>query len=304
MGKIAFLFAGQGAQFPGMGAALYENNPQARAVFDMAEKLRPGTLEQCFEGTAEELARTEVTQPCLFAMDLACACALEAAGITAQGAAGFSLGEIPAAAFAGMMEREAAFELVMRRGQWMAQCAGENPGGMVAVLRLDADVLEAMCAHREDVFCVNYNAPGQIVAAGSPEGLAALETQVQAAGGRAMRLNVTGAFHSRYMAPAAEKLAEYLAAQEINSPRIPLYANLSAQPYGQQARQWMSAQVQSPVRWEETIKNMVQDGFTTFFEVGAGKTLCGLVKRIDKTARVMNVQEPQDIEKAVDFLEE
>ena len=142
MRKIAFLFAGQGAQYPGMGRELYESSPAARKVFDMAERLRPGTLEQCFFGTAEELSRTINTQPCLFAMDLACAEALKEAGIQADSCAGFSLGEVAACAFCGLLSYEDAFRLVCRRAELMDAAAGKHPGGMSAILKLDAETVQ------------------------------------------------------------------------------------------------------------------------------------------------------------------
>lgn len=305
MGQVAFVFAGQGAQYPGMGKALYESSAAARAVFDRCERIRPGTLAQCFSGTPEDLARTVNTQPCLFAMDLACAAALKDAGIAPQGAAGFSLGEVAAVAFCGMLSLEDAFRLVVRRGEMMDACAQANPGGMAAVLRMERAALEEVCATLEGVYPVNYNAPGQIAVAGTTAGLEALGQAVAERRGRVIPLAVSGAFHSPMMGEASQGLAQMLAGLDWKAGDLPLYANRTAQPYTlDEGKQTLAEQVQCPVRWQTTVENMVQAGFDTFLEVGAGKTLTGLIRKIDSTVWTHQAETPQDIREIQDTWEE
>ena len=169
MGKTALLFAGQGAQAVGMGADFYETSPAARAVFDMGEEIAPGITALTFHGDAAELAKTENTQPCLFLTDLAIAAALRENGLCPGAVAGFSLGELPALAFSGLLTEEDAFRLVLLRGQTMAKLSGEHPGAMAAVLKLDASTVEGICGQFTEIWPVNYNCPGQISCAGSKE---------------------------------------------------------------------------------------------------------------------------------------
>ena len=184
MGEVALLFAGQGAQYPGMGKDFYEQNPAAREVFTMLEQQRPGTMLQCFSGGKEELSLTLNTQPCLFAVDYAIARAVEQAGIPAAAAAGFSLGEIPALAFAGLLELEQAFALVCHRAAVMQQASEQHPGSMQAILKLPVEHIVELAALYSDVFPVNYNSPEQTAVAGNPEQLQAFAADVKAAGSK------------------------------------------------------------------------------------------------------------------------
>lgn len=273
------MFAGQGAQYPGMGRELYESSPAARSVFDMAERLRPGTAAQCFCGTAEELGRTLNTQPCLFAVDLACAAALAEKGVKAAACAGFSLGEAAACAFAGVLGYEDAFRLVCKRAELMDAAAGKYPGGMSAVMKLDAAAVEAIAEKYDKVFPVNYNCPGQTVVAGEKTQLAAFEAEIAANRGKAVRLKVSGGFHSPFMTEAAEELLKFMRGLTFHTPEIPVYSNAEAAPYGD-AKTLLAKQIKSPVQWQKSVERMQADGFDIFIEAGPGKTLCGLMQKI------------------------
>ncbi len=295
MGKIAFVFAGQGAQYAGMGKSLYESSPAAKRVLDEAEALRPGTLELCFSGTKEDLSRTINTQPALMAVDYACAAALMEAGVQPDGLAGFSLGEIAALPASGMLTFAQAFALVMERAALMERCAADHPGGMVAVLKLADDAVETLCeAH--GAYPVNYNCPGQVVCALQSDAIPAFSQAVKAAGGRALPLAVSGGFHSPFMRDAAQGLAEYAKGLSFAQPELPLYADATCGLYtAQDAATLLGQQVDHPVRWTALIRGMIADGFTDFIEVGAGHTLSGLISKIGGAERIANVEDADSL---------
>ncbi len=289
------MFAGQGAQYPGMGRALYESSPAARAVFDMAEGIRPGTCGQCFEGTAAELAVTANTQPCLFTVDLACGEALREAGVPLEAAAGFSLGELAALAFSGMLTREQAFRLVCRRAALMQSCAEETEGAMAAVLKLPFARVEELCESFDKVYPVNYNCPGQLVVAAAAGQLDGFAAAVKAAGGKCVPLAVSGAFHSPFMARASAQMAEELQGVTYRAGSMPVYANLTGKPYEGDFAGLTARQIQSPVQWAATLQNLRAAGFDTFVEAGPGKTLCGLVKKTLPDAVACRVEDTETL---------
>lgn len=296
MGKTVFVFSGQGAQVPGMGKSLYDNSDAAKAVFDMAESIRPGTLKQCFEGTKEELSETINTQPCVFAVDLAAAAAVAEKGIRPDYVAGFSLGEIAAIAFAGMITYEDAFRLVCKRAEVMDKAAKENKGAMAAVLKLTLEKVEEICSSFEKAYPVNYNSPAQTVVAASEDEIDELCAKVKAEKGKAVKLAVSGAFHSPFMNSASDALAEYLEGVELKEPEIPVYANVTAQPYEGDYKALVAAQVKSPVKWQTTVENLVSQGADRFIEVGVGKTLTGLIKKINNDVTAVNIESKEGLD--------
>ncbi len=302
MGNVAFLFAGQGAQYPGMGEALFKSSKAARAVFGVADNFRPGTSAQCFSGTKEELSQTANTQPCVFSVDLAAACALQEAGITPQAVCGFSLGEVAALTYAGAFSHTEGFRLVCKRAELMQRAAERTKGGMAAVLKLANEQVRALCASHPGVYPVNYNCPGQLVVAGEQGALPAFCAAAQAAGGRTMPLAVNGAFHSPYMAEAAEEFFQLLSNFSFQSPSCPVYANATALPYAPPYAALLAKQIASPVFFEQSIRAMAEAGIDTFVEVGPGKTLTGLVKKILPEASVHNVQDEESLFETVQAL--
>lgn len=303
MRKIAFVFSGQGAQYPGMGKELTEVSAAAKAVFDTCDSIRPETSAQCFSGTKEELTITSNTQPDMFAVELAAASALLEAGIVPSALAGFSVGEISALGFSGAVSMEDAFRLVCRRGELMQDASNEVSTGMTAVIKLSPAQVEELAAAADQVYPVNYNSEAQTVCAGLSSSMAAFRASVKAAGGRAIPLKVAGAFHSPFMHSAAVGLVDVLAPMEFSTPKYPLYSNVTAQPYeAGRYKELLSMQLENPVRWQTIVENMAADGVDTFVEVGPGNTLTGLIKRILPAATAINVENAETLKAAIELL--
>lgn len=291
MGKIAFVFSGQGDQFPGMGKDLYEKYPVAKEIYDLCDEIRPGTSAQCFNGTEEELKETKNTQPCLFAMELAAASVLIGKGITPDVVAGFSLGEVVAATVSGTFDNETGFRLVCKRGELMQSEAEKFDTSMAAVVKLTAEQVQDVCSKYSDVYPVNFNCPGQITVSGLSSQMADFFSDIKAAGGRAIPLKVKGAFHSPFMKAAAESFAEELEKAETKERSITLYSNMTAEVYTDDVVGLLSKQICSPVQWEKIIRNMIADGVDAFIEIGPGKTLTNMIKKIDAEVKAVSVND-------------
>lgn len=293
MAKVAFVFSGQGDQYPGMGADLAQTSEAAENIFAVCDEIRPGTSAMCFGGSAEDLRVTSNTQPCLYAMELAAAEALAERGLQADCVAGFSLGEVAAAAFAGYYSVQAGFRLVMRRGELMQACADRVRTSMVAVLKLSSEKVEELAGHFGQVYPVNYNCPGQISVAGQADQMRKFMAEVRENGGRAVPLKVAGAFHSPFMEGAREPFASAIDEELEKSPigAIPLYSDVTAQPYRENVTELLSSQLCNPVRWEQLVRNMMESGVDTFVEIGPGRTLTNMIHRISADVKAVPYRE-------------
>ena len=291
MGKIAFVFSGQGDQFPGMGKDLYEKYPVAKNIYDLCDEIRPNTSAQCFNGTEDELKETKNTQPCLFAMELAAASVLIEKGVAPDAVAGFSLGEVVAATVSGAFDNETGFRLVCTRGELMQREAEKFDTSMAAVVKLTPEQVQEVCGKYSDVYPVNFNCPGQITVSGLSSQMTDFFADVKAAGGRALPLKVKGAFHSPFMNEAAKAFGEELKNAEVREQTITLYSNLTAEAYGEDVAELLSAQICNPVQWEKIIRNMIAGGVDTFVEIGPGKTLTNMIKKISADVKAVGIIE-------------
>lgn len=304
MSRIAFVFPGQGSQYPGMGKELAAVFPESREVFDTADEVLGFPLSRlCFEGSESELALTETTQPAILTTSIAALRALAARGVDAECAAGHSLGEYSAHVAAGTLEFHDAVRSVRERGRFMQHAVPVGEGAMAAILGLDLERIEDLCREASGdgiVSPANLNAPGQVVVAGHARAVdRAVELARGAGAKRALPLQVSAPFHCALMAPAAERLGPVLADVAFHDPRFPVYANVDAVPIsdGDRARRALIEQVTSPVRWQACVEAMVLDGIDTMVEIGPGRVLSGLVKRIRGDVATMSVSDPEGVER-------
>lgn len=292
--KTAYVFPGQGAQFVGMGKDLYDNNPEAREMFEKAnEVLGFRITDLMFNGTEEDLKQTKVTQPAIFLHSVILAKSL-GDGFKPDMVAGHSLGEFSALVAAGAMSFEDGLRLVATRAMAMQKACEANPSTMAAVLALPDEKVEELCAEVDDIVApANYNCPGQVVISGTNAGIdAACEKMLAAGARRALRLKVGGAFHSPLMAPAKEELTRAIDATEFKTPVCPVYQNVDGKPHTnpEEIKANLIEQLTAPVRWTQDVQAMIADGATDFVELGPGKVLQGLVGKIDRKMNVSGKQ--------------
>ena len=312
MTRIAALFPGQGSQFVGMGHELAKNFRAAEAVFDRVNEALDFPLSKlCWEGPAEELQMTEKTQPALLTHSIAAWEILKQEGLEVDGFAGHSLGEYSAITAAGGLSLEDAAQTVRLRGRLMQEAVPAGQGAMAAVLGLEDGVVVSICEHISDgktevVAAVNFNAPGQVVIAGSTKAVdTAIEKLKEAGARRALPLPVSAPFHSPLMAPAREGLTPTLQSLDFHGLSQPLYRNVDASPVTspKDLCEGLIRQVDAPVLWSETIRKMIDDGFDTFIEIGAGKVLSGLVKRIHRPETCYQAGSPDEIQTLLENLD-
>lgn len=289
----AYVFPGQGAQFVGMGKDLYEQSPMAKELFEKANDILGFRItDLMFEGTEEDLRQTNVTQPAIFLHSVILAKTL-GDGFKPNMTAGHSLGEFSALVTAGALSFEDGLKLVSQRAQAMQKACEMEPSTMAAIVGLDDQVVEEACKSIDAVVVpANYNCPGQLVISGSFDGIDQACEKLTALGAkRALKLSVGGAFHSPLMEPARTELAAAIESTAINTPVCPVYQNVSALPFTDPAeiKQNLIAQLTAPVKWTQTVQNMLADGASHFTEIGPGKVLTGLIKKIDRQAECENI---------------
>jgi len=307
MGKVAFVFPGQASQYPGMGKELAEKYPSARAVFDEADKALGFSLSKmCFEGTEDELKLTTNTQPCILTVSVAVQRVLADKGLTPDFVAGHSLGEYSALVAAGALKFSDAVQIVRKRGTYMQEAVPAGVGAMAAILGLSPAVVADACKRAaEGEICApaNLNSPDQTVISGHAGAVKrAVEIASQLGAKRAVILAVSAPFHSALMQPAQDRLAADLKNTAFSHLKMPLVTNVDADTIstGEEAREALIRQVSMPVRWEESVRTLIDEGVNTFVEVGPGKVLTGLLRQIERSVAALNVEDEKSLATTLD----
>lgn len=310
--RTVFMFSGQGAQYAGMGKDLYKNYSVAKEYFDRADEVLGYSIKDiCFNDEAK-LGETEFAQPAILTMSIAAMKVLEEQGVRAEMTAGLSLGEYSAYVASGAMDFEEAVELVQKRGKFMAEAVPSGEGAMYAIIGLDTELVEEACKEAVDAglglaIPANYNAPGQIVIAGATEAVAMAAKLAKEKGAKlAVKLKVSGPFHTQMLQPAAEKLSVELKKMNIKPMNIPVFTNVDAAlvESEDQIIPILEKQIVNPVRFSDIIEKMHAKGADTFIEIGPGKSLCGFVKRTLKGMTILNVEDCATLDKTVTRLHE
>lgn len=305
MKKIAFIFPGQGSQYVGMGKDFYETFPCAKEMIDLAEKVSGIPMKELLFEENENINITKYTQIAMLADELAIWSVLREKGLESVVNAGLSLGEYAALVASGVMTPEDAFRVVAKRGEYMQE-AVPTGGAMTAVLGADTAVIEKICEETEGIVSIaNYNCPGQIVITGEQQAVDAVATALKEAGAkRCTPLNVSGPFHSAMLLPAGEKLAAELEHVEIHEIAVPYITNVTADYVTDpsQVKELLKKQISSSVRWQQSVERMIADGVEAFIEIGPKKSLCGFMKRIDKTVPAYHVDKVTDLDSVLSEL--
>lgn len=306
MNSLALLFSGQGAQFVGMGKELFESSPAAKAVFEKADEVLSTSLSKvCFEGPEEKLTETTWCQPAIFTHSLAALAAIKTArpNLSFQATAGLSLGEFTALTAANWLSFEDGIRIVRKRGALMQQACDDTTGSMASIMGMEAEPLRAVC-NEAGVDLANLNCPGQIVISGDKACIErAIALAKEKGAKRAIPLTVAGAYHSRLMKPAAEQLSSALGSTKFHPSPISVISNVTAQPHqADTVKPKLVEQVTSSVRWEDSMRYLVTQGFRKFIELGPGEVLAGLMKRIDRDAQIISINKPADLDKLANFI--